>query len=507
MPSNTTRIAKNTLALYFRQIVVMGVSLFTVRIVLQTLGVIDYGIHNVVGGMVAMFGFLRTPIVEVTQRFLNVEMGKGNYDALQKIFSTSLMLHIIAGILILTVGETVGLWFIENKLVIPTERMEAARCVYQFALFGFMVTMLSVSFEALIVAHEDMQIYGYVGVFEAVAKLITAYLLIIAGGDKLKVYAVFNFIVFFIITIFYYKYCQKKYQEAKFIFHNDIALIKDFGRHIGYVFVASALLVLRKHGTSVVLNVFFGPVVNAARGLTASVENAVLSFRNNFNRAIVPQLTKSCAGNDRRNMWSLLERGTRFSFFLILIFSIPILLKTEFILNLWLKDVPEYTSIFVQLVLIEFILVHGIMFFFGKIVNATGKLKAYYSVDYVCAILIFVFSYIVCKVGYAPYYVFVISLLIFSLSLLVKFIVMKKLVDFPVRFFTQKALLPMFLVLAVSFIPFYIVNKFVIGSFFQSIVIIVTSPLWTGIVIMYIGMRKKERAVVFNFVKQKVLRR
>jgi O-antigen/teichoic acid export membrane protein len=482
----------------------MAVALFTSRIVLQTLGVTDYGINNVVGGVVAMFSFLSNTLMVITQRFISVELGKGgDLVVLRKIFSTSMILHIAVSIIVLILAETVGLWFLNNKLVIPAERMVAANWVYQFAVFGFVLSLLNAPLTALIVSHEDMHIYGYMGIFDVVIRLLTVYLLVIINADKLIFLALFGFAVGCIVWLFYFIYCRRKYQYARFSFVYDKSMSKELSGFGGYVFIASIFMVLNMYGINIMLNMFFGPAINAARGLSASVNTALMSFGDNFRRTLVPQLTKSYAANDRDYMWSLVERGTRMSFFLFLIFSVPLLLETDFILKLWLGNVPEYTAIFTKLIIID-VLIGGLFYTLSSISNATGKIGAYYSVTNISSILVLLLSYFVCKAGYKPQYVLVIPLLMHPITMTARSIIMKKQVNFSIRFFTKKALVPIFFVSAISFLPFYFVNKLFSQSFWHFCSVILTSMLWTGIVIMFIGLKNNERVKMLAFVKRKV---
>ena len=503
MPSNTARIAKNTLALYFRQVITMLVALFTSRIVLQTLGVTDYGINNVVGGVVAMFGFISGTLMGITQRFISVELGKGsNIVVLQKIFSTSLILHIAACVIVVILAETVGLWFLNSKLVIPAERMIAANWVYQFAVFGFVLSMLNAPLTALIISHEDMHIYGYMGIFDVVVRLVTVYLLVIINADKLIFMALFGFAVTCIVWLFYFIYCRRKYQYARFSFVYDKSLLKELSGYGGHLFIASIFSILLTQGINIMLNIFFGPTINAARGLANSVNIALLSFGNNFRQALVPQLTKSYAANDADFMWSLFERGTRIMFYLFFIFSLPLLLETDFILKLWLGNVPEYTVIFTKLTVV-YTLICVFSINLTTICHATGNIGLYNSVGYSNSVAILLLSYFVCKVGYEPQYVFAVPFFTFPIYMAAQYIIMKKQVNFSIRFFISKVLVPIFFVLAVSFFPFYFVNKLFYESFFRSCIIIITSMLWTGIVIMFAGLRKNERFKILAFVKRK----
>jgi len=500
---NNKRIAKNTIALYFRQVITMVVVLFTSRIILQTLGVTDYGINNVVGGVVGMFGFLSNTLMVITQRFISVELGKGgDIIILRKIFSMSMILHIAACIIVVILAETIGLWFLNSKLVIPAERMIAANWVYQFAVFGFVLSMLNTPLTALIISHEDMHVYGYMGIFDGVVRLVTVYLLAIINADKLIFMALSGFAVTCIVWLFYFIYCRIKYQYARFSFTYDKSLLKELSGYGGYIFIASIFMVLNIYGINIMLNMFFGPVINAARGIATSVNNALMSFGNNFKQALSPPLLKSYAQNNPEYMWNLVERGTRMLFFLFFIFSVPILLETNFILKLWLGEVPEYTIIFTQLIVftnLAAVLSHNL----GTINHATGNIGAFSIIGYISSIITLLLSYLLCKVGYKPQYVVALPVLLCPIVTAAYYILMKKQVNFSISFFARKALVPIFLVSIVSFFPFYFANKLFIQSFWYSCSVILTSMLWTGVVIMFIGLKKNERAKMLAFIMRK----
>jgi len=483
----------------------MIVALFTSRIVLQTLGVEDYGINNVVGGVVAMFGFISGTLSNITQRFISVELGKGgNLAVLRNIFSTSMVLHIAAAVVVLILAQTVGLWFLNTHLVIPAERMAAANWVYQFAVFGFVLTLLNAPLTALVISHEDMHVFGYMGIFDVVARLITVYLLVVVAGDKLVFFALFGFAVSCLVWVFYFVYCRRKYKYARFRWGWDKVLVKEMSGFGGYTLGNSFFAVLVMQGTNIMLNMFFGPAVNAAKGLANAVNTALLSFGNNFRFALTPQITMAYAAGDMEKTWSLVERGTRLYYFLFFIFSVPLLLETEFVLSLWLKEVPEYTAIFTQLMVI-YALFCTFLSTFMSAVNASGKLKIIYCASYINNGLMLVFSYIVLKMGYPPQYVFVVQILVgFVIFNPIYFVLAKKLFNFPIGFFAKKALIPIFFVSAVSFLPFYFSNKLLSESFFRSCAIIITSMLWTGIVVMFIGLRKNERVKIIAFVKRRI---
>ena len=499
------KIIKNTLALYFRQIIVMIVALFTSRIVLQTLGVTDYGINNVVGGVVAMFSFISGTLMGITQRFISVELGKGgDLDILRKIFSTSLILHFIAAVIVVIIAETLGLWFLNNKLVIPAERMIAANWVFQFAVFGFVLTMLNAPLTALIIAHEDMHIYGYMGIFDVFVRLVTVYLLVIVSGDKLILFGLFGFIVTCMVWIFYFIYCKRKYQEAKFSLVYDKSLVRELTGFGGYIFTNNIFMILLEHGRNIMINIFFGPSVNTAKGLANSINSALLSFGNNFRVTLSPQIIMAYSSNNHDFMWSLVERGTRIMFFLYFVFSLPILLETEFILKLWLKNVHEYTSIFIKLLLINSLTLN---FFstFWTVISASGKLGIMYCLCYISYFIILLFSYISCKIGYPPQYIFIlhffVGFVIFSPIIL---LLAKKHYNFPVKYFFIKAISPIFIVSFLSIIPFLLIKNVIISSFKISILIIVTNIIWTCLIITIFGINKNERLNIKFYINSKI---
>lgn len=499
------KIAKNTLALYFRQIMMMIVSLFTSRIVLQTLGVTDYGINNVVGGVVLMFDFMRSTLTGITQRFISIELGKGgDFNILRRIFSTSMLLHIAAALAVLILAQTVGLWFLNTQLVIPEERMVAANWVYQFAVFGFVMSLLNAPLIALVISHEDMHIFGHMGVFDVVVRLITVYLLLIVNTDKLLFFALFGFIVTLIVWVFYWFYCRWKYKYARFQWDWDKKLMRELCGFGGYTFFTNIFLILLVKGTDIILNIFHGPAVNAAKGLANSVDAAISTFGNNFRVAFIPQLTKSYASGDTNTTWTLVERGTRITYFLFFIFFVPILLKTDFILRLWLGNVPEYTVIFVKFIII-YSIITALFSFLGSIAIASGKLKAWSYFKYVMSALTLALIFLVSKLGYPPYYVFIVMLSVNSFfSYFGQLIIARKMFGFPIKFFTKKALVPVLLVSIISLIPFYVVDKLLHESFFYNSIIVITSMMWTGIVTMIVGLKKQEQINLVEFVKRKI---
>ena len=349
--STNKRIAKNALLLYFRMLFMMLVSLYTSRVVLATLGVEDFGIYNVVGGVITMFSFFNGAMSSSTQRYITFELGRGDFDQLQKVFQTSVNIHLLVALLILFLGETIGLWFFYEKMVIPASRMTAAFWVYQFSIITMMVMIVSVPYNAAIIAHEKMSIFAYISILEVLLKLGIVYLLYLTRSDKLIMYAALLCATQLLIRIVYGHYCSCHFKEVRYYWGWDLKLFKEMLYFGGWNLWGGFATVLFSQGINILLNMFFGPFVNAARGIAVQVQGAVTQFSTNFQTALNPQITKSYALGDFTYMHSLIFRSSKFTFLLLAVISFPILLETEMILQLWLNMVPAYTVVFVRLML------------------------------------------------------------------------------------------------------------------------------------------------------------
>ena len=348
---NNKRIAKNTLLLYFRMLFTMAVSLYTSRVVLNTLGVEDFGVYNVVGGVVAMFGFINGSMSSATQRYITFALGKGDKTWLQTVFSTTLQIHtLIAGIIVL-LGETVGLWFLYNKMQIPADRMDAAFWVLQCSIVATIVMIISVPYNADIIAHEKMSAFAYISILEVVLKLVIVYMLVVFSFDKLILYAFLLLAIQLLIRFCYSIYCNRHFEETKYRHVWDKALFKEMTGFAGWSLFGNLAGVLFSQGLNMLLNVFFGPIVNAARAVAVQVQSAIQQFVGNFQMALNPQITKTYAKGELGDMHSLMFRSARFSFFLLYFLSLPVLFETNFILTIWLKTVPENTVVFLRIMI------------------------------------------------------------------------------------------------------------------------------------------------------------
>ncbi len=342
--SSNTRIAKNTLILYLRMILILCVGLYTSRIVLNTLGVEDYGIYNVVGGFVAFFSFLNGAMATATQRFITYELAQGNVERQINTFSTSVIIHFTIALLIVIAAETVGLWFVCNKLVIPEERFLAAIWVYQFSILTMFVSIVSIPYNAAIIAHEKMSAFAYISILDTVLKLVIVLLLTIVTFDKLVFYAALLFGISLLDRLIYGIYCKRHFAETRIKLIFDKKLFREMTNIAGWSLFGNIAGVFYTQGLNVLLNMFFGPVVNSARAIAVTIQGVVTGFVSNFQMALNPQITKSYAVGDLHRMHSLIFASSKYSFFLLLFIALPIMIETRTILTLWLKIVPIFKS-------------------------------------------------------------------------------------------------------------------------------------------------------------------
>lgn len=374
--ANNKRIAKNTLLLYIRMLFLMAVNLYTSRVVLNVLGVEDFGIYNVVGGVVAMFSMLSGSLSAAITRFITYELGTGDRESLKRIFSSAVTIQIGLAVLIILLAEAIGVWFLNIKMNIPDARIVAANWVFQFSILTFAINLISVPYNASIIAHERMSAFAYISILEAIGKLAIAFLIVVSPMDKLIFYAILMCAVALIVRFAYGIYCKRNFEECTYHFIFDKDLLKRMFGFAGWNFIGATSAVLRDQGGNVVINLFCGPAVNAARGIAFQVNNAVSGFVTNFMTALNPQITKSYAAGDRDYMMTLIYQGARLSFYMLLLLSLPVLINTHYILELWLKTVPEHAVLFVQLVLV-FAMSESISHPLITAMLATGKIRNY----------------------------------------------------------------------------------------------------------------------------------
>jgi len=449
MPSNTTRIAKNTLALYFRMIISMAVSLYISRVVLQKLGVQDYGIYSVVGGVVAMFGFMHLSMSGVTQRFLSIELGKNDKIELQKVFNMSLLIHGLIVIVIVMLAETIGFWFFQTKMNIPAERMNAAFWVYQLSIVSCVIMVISAPYNALIIAHERMNVFAYISIVEVILKLLIVYVMSLFPYDILIVYALLLCAVQILIRVIYGIYCKRHFEETTFYLSRDRQLFKQMTSFAFWTMNGNLAFLGYTQGLNILLNLFFNPSVNAARGIAVQVQNAVMSLCRNFQTAINPQINKNYAVNNMVYMHNLIFTGSRFSFYLLLFLALPILFETEIILSIWLGIVPEHTVSFVRLILM-ISMFDAISRPLVTAVHATGRVRTFQLIEGSISLLIIPISYLFLKKGFMPEIVFVVHFCIEMIAQYARIFIVCPMIKLSKRTYFKQVLKQLAFVLLIS---------------------------------------------------------
>lgn len=493
---NNKRIAKNTMMLYFRQILILLVSLYTVRIVLDTLGIQDYGIYNVVGGIVSFFSFLSSSMASATQRFFSFALGQKDFDKLKRTFSVNLLIYGAIAIIALLLLETVGLWFINKQLNVPPERFESASWIFHLSVFMFITTIFSTPFMAIIIAHEDMQIYAYVSIVEAFMKLGVVFLLVHLPWDKLELYGLLTFIVSVIITGIYIYICVRKYMECQFRkFYWDKELLNEIVGFTGWTLFGQITSVGRNQAVTILLNQVFNPVVVAARSIAMSVTSQINIFSNNFNVGLYPAIIKSYANNDKTQLFSLVFNGSKITFFLMWVFALPMFLEMDTILNVWLLNPPPEAVLFTQLALVE-VLITSISLPIATAARAPGKMKMYELILGCIQILIFVGSWIVLKMGGAAYSVFVVAIAANLVMFVVRLVIVRVLIGIQLRPYFQQVVIPVVLVTIVSVIPSYGMHYLLPKGFIFSCIIGFMSILFTSLSMYSIGLDKMTREKV-----------
>ena len=501
--SNNKRIAKNALLLYIRMLLLMVVGLFTSRVMLRALGVEDYGIYNVVGGIISMFAFINGGMSSATQRYITFSLGRGETTQLQKIFATSIQIHTMIAIAIVILGETAGLWFLNEKLVIPEARMSAAMWVYQCSVIACAINIMAVPYNADIIAHEKMSAFAYISIIEVTLKLIIAYLLVVSPIDKLIVYAVLILIVQASITTIYAIYCRRHFEETCYKHVTDKFLLKEMGGFAGWSFWGNLAAILYTQGLNMMLNTFFGPVVNAARGIAVQVQSAVQQFVGNFQTAINPQITKTYAQNELGQMHTLMFRSARFSFFLLFLLTLPVLLETDWILTLWLKTVPDNAVIFTQIMIcISLIYTTANPCVIAN--QATGKVKVYQAVVGGILLLIVPVSYIVLKLGAPAYSVFIVHFIIESIAQSARMYMLRKLINLPMRQYIYNIYIPIILTVAVSIILPTIVHTRLDEGVLRFIAVGTTCVASVGASVYWLGLTNDERKLLHNKALQTI---
>lgn len=495
------RIAKNTMMLYIRMLLTISVSLYTSRVVLSVLGVDDYGVYNVVGGVVVMFSFLNSSLSGASARFITFELGRGDAKQLKLIFGGSMTVHIMLSLIVFVLAETIGLWFLETKLVIPESRMFAARIVYQLSILSCLVSITQVPYSAAIIAHEQMQVYAYVSILEVTLKLIMVFLLFFCDVDKLVLYALLIFIVSLVVASVYRWYCRCKFSECRLTLVLDKKVLMPMLSYSGWDLYGNMSVVAKDQGINILLNTFFGVVVNAASGIAIQVQGVLSSFVNNFLMAVRPQIVKSYATNDLDNMVRLIINSSKFSFVLMFLLSFPLLLENEFILKLWLKNVPEYAVDFCRLYLV--INIFSVIFtpiLFS--IHATGRIKMMSFTSGTIFMLSLPLSYVLLKNGCSPVIPYAVTVVLhFCACLSYLWVLTKKLAVFSAVVFVKKVVLVCcWVAILSSLLPLFVYTSITIG-WLRFLLVGSTSVISVLFVSYYVALDKSMRIAVVNRIK------
>ncbi len=493
------RIVKNTMLLYIRMLFTMGVSLYTSRVILNVLGVNDYGIYNVVGGVITVLGVINAAMASASQRFITFELGGGSINKLKIVFCTSLNIHILISLIILLLSQTLGLWFFYSQLNIPVERINAAFWVYQFSVATTIVMMVSVPYNATIIAHEKMSAFAYISVVEVSLKLLIVYMLQLINFDKLILYSLLLLFVQLFIRFIYGKYCNKNFEETKYKWQWDGLLFKKMSAFAGWQLFGCTAGVAYTQGLNILLNIFFGPAVNAARAVAVQVQNAIQNFSLNFQQAINPQITKSYAINDQERLSMLINASSKYSFFLVFFLSLPVLIETQSILSFWLGIVPEHTANFIRIMLV-IMMIDVTANPLITAAAATGRIKTYQMVVGGILLLILPISYLFLKLGYNPEIVFLVHLAMVICAQIARLFMLRRMISFSIRRFFKEVALRSLIVGSISIVLPLVVSEYLNSSFSSFMIVCLICVLSTSCSIYFFGLQKNEQ----NFAKEKV---
>ncbi len=497
------RIARNTLMLYLRQLLIMAVSLYTSRVVLKALGVTDFGIHNVVAGVVTMFSFVMHTMASATQRYLAYDLAGGDEKKLKETFGLVMITYLLLAVITVVLTESIAVWFLNHKMTIPLDRIYAANWVLQFAILTFLAHIFSAPYLSVIIAHEQMDIYAYVSIVDAILRLLIVYLLQVFFFDRLIVYSVLLFVSSSVITLSYMVYCHRRYHESHLTFFYDKKRLVEMTSFAWWNMIGSLANVLRSQGINILLNMFFTPAVNAARGIAYQVNGGITSFAHNFYVAAKPQIIKNHANGDDSSMRKLITSSSKLAFFLLLIISLPIALNSQFVLKLWLVEPPEYTSLFVQLVLLNALAeVFSLPLVAG--LQATGNIKYLQLSVSIIYLLNMPISYIFLKMGFTPETPMIINLALVAVAMVPRLLLCHRYYNLSIRRFVLDVLVRVWSVAIVC----YVIGKFLYGDDTATMLrfVILTFVYWIIILFFALafGLSSGERKMTIEMIKSKI---
>ena len=499
-------IAKNTLFLYFRMLLVMVVSLYTSRVTLRTLGIVDYGIYGVVGGIVAMFGFLKGALSGATSRYITFSLGKKDYNETNRVFNVSLASHVFIALIIVLLAETIGLWFFYNKMVIPPDRMSAAMFVYQVSILTTFISLLEVPYTAIIIGNERMNFYAYVGIIDVVVKLVIAFAIIVSPFDKLMSLSFLSLLTSIGLLTFNICYCKKSFTTCGIKICKDKRLYREIFGYSGADLIGNISVLAQGQGLNLLLNVFFGPTVNAARTIAYTIQGAITQFGNNFMTAVRPQIIKTYAEGKVDEMMLLVKQSSNFSFYLMWMIAFPVFLEAKTILTLWLGEYPEYTISFLRLIIV-LCLIQTLKTPRSMVYHAIGKIKFVNIVvgSILCAA--FPLAYLFLKLGYDPNSVFWAANISMVVSEVASVFILKKYINYSIPRYLLQVHGRSSLVCLVSFvIPYFVYQHTMEEGFLRLIITCFLTTISVGVTVYTIGMDQSMRRKLLKLVVS-ILRR
>lgn len=498
-------IAKNTMYLYIRTVFVVLVNLFVSRIILDKLGVTDYGIFILVGGIVSVLGLFQSVMASAVSRYFTIELGKKDFTKLNQYFKVVFIIYIGIGLFFLMLSETLGLWFLKYKILIPADRAFAAFYVYQFSVLTFLANIFTVPYNAIIISHERMNVFALIGIAEVMFKIILVYVLTIIQFDKLIFYSLSIFIISILVLLLNYLFCKKNFSETKFSWYWNYSMFTEMMSYSFWSLFGAMASVARNQGINIILGIFFNPAINAARGISYQVNDGITQLSNNFFTAVRPQITKNYAKNDYESMLILVFRSSRFSYYLLILISIPLMLETSFIFKIWLVETPDFTVLFTRLVIITS-LIDALGYPLITAINSTGKIKWYQIITGTILVMTLPISYLFLKHGYPPESTMYVAIFISLAAQISRLNFMKYFYKINIWTYFKKVIFVILIVSCLSIIPPIIIIKFFPYGITRLFITIFTSFLSTIFTIYLFGITKSERMFVKNFVKEKVLK-
>ena len=495
------RITRNTIMLYLRQLLILFVSLYTVRVVLDQLGVVDYGIYSVIGGLVALSAFLPYSLAQATQRFIAFALGENDLERLKRTFSVNLVLYAVIAFVSFVVLQSAGLWFVKNQLSLPDERYVSALNLFQYSALTFLVSVITSPFIAVIMAHEDMKFLAYISIFEALMKLAAVFFLQIIPQDKLEFYGLAILIASLVNATLYIITCVYRYDECQLRkFYWDFRLLKEIIAFTGWTIFGAMSTIVRTHAITILLNQSFNPTVVAARTISVQIASQISSLSVNFNSSISPPIIKAYAADQHAEMHDLIIGGSKITFFLLWVLALPLIIEMELIIRIWLVSVPKDAVLFSQLAIVE-ALILSISLPLTAAARAPGKMKAYEIILGSIQIAIFITSWIVISNGAAAYSVFVVAIYANILMFAVRLFLVKLLTGLPITNFLRHTVLPAAIVVLLTYIPIYVLNELMKETIYNSAIIIITSVFLSTITMYRVGLDENMRGKVLTAVK------